>query len=73
MKTFIVYAVCAFAGASALIFVASADWLLAGAIGAGIGLGAALFVHAFPRDLAPPSERRRRSAKARDAKASDRF
>ncbi|HXC54089.1 MAG TPA: hypothetical protein VNU97_02235 [Rhizomicrobium sp.] len=65
MRKKILYTICAFLGAVGLVAAAEADWLLAAIIGAGLGLTVALVVHAYPNDLAPPSDRRHEATQRR--------
>ncbi len=61
------YLICAFLGAVALTAAAESDWLIAAIIGAGLGLVAALTVHAYPHDIAPPADRRHENTQRRKA------
>lgn len=65
MRKRTMYAICAVLGAALLLAVAESDWLLAAIIGAGLGLTAALMVHAYPHDVAPPADRRHEATQRR--------
>lgn len=58
-------------GAAILTMVADSNWLLAAAVGVGLGAVVFIFIHAYPNDIAPPADRRhentvrRRSAQQR--------
>jgi hypothetical protein len=65
MRKRTMYGLCALMGAVALIAFAESDWLLAALMGAGIGLTIALMVHAYPNDIAPPSDRRHENTQRR--------
>ncbi|MGZ5935442.1 MAG: hypothetical protein ACXWLO_01300 [Rhizomicrobium sp.] len=52
--------------------VVESGWLLAAIIGIGLGTTAALFVYAYPRDLAPPADRRHEASHGKRIKASAR-
>ena len=45
-------------GALLAVTVAEDNWLLAGVFGAALVASLWLFVHAYPRDAAPPADRR---------------
>ena len=45
-------------GAMILLLAASSNWLLAAAVGMGLGAIVFIFTHAYPDDIAPPSDRR---------------
>jgi hypothetical protein len=59
------YLLCAVLGAVVLLACAESDWLLAAITGAGLGLTVALMVHAYPNDIAPPSDRRHENSQRR--------
>ena len=65
MRKRTMYAICAILGAGLLLAVAESNWLLAVIIGAGLGLTAALMVHAYPHDVAPPADRRHEATQRR--------
>ena len=45
-------------GAVLVLLITSENWLLAAAVGMGLGAVAFLFTHAYPNDIAPPADRR---------------
>lgn len=45
-------------GAMTLLLIAESNWLLAAVIGMGLGGIFFMFTHAYPNDIAPPSDRR---------------
>ncbi len=63
----LMYSISAVLGAAVVLMVAESDWLLALIMGAGLGLTAALMVHAYPADLAPPADRRHEANQKRKA------
>ena len=65
MRKRTMYLLCAVFGAVALLAVAESNWLLALITGAGLGLTVALMVHAYPGDIAPPSDRRHEATQRR--------
>ena len=65
MRLRILYTVCAFLGAVALVAAAESDWLLAAFMGAGLGLTVALVVHSYPNNIAPPADRRHEATQRR--------
>ena len=65
MRKRTIYAICAVLGAVLLVAVAVSNWLLALITGAGLGLTAALMVHAYPNDVAPPADRRHEATQRR--------
>ena len=65
MRKRTMYAICAVLGAVVLVALAESNWLLAAITGAGLGLAAALMVHAYPNNIAPPSDRRHEATQRR--------
>jgi hypothetical protein len=63
----LMYLISAALGAGVFLTVAESNWLLALIMGAGLGLTAALVVHAYPADLAPPADRRHEASQKRKA------
>jgi hypothetical protein len=59
------YGISAAFGAVALTAVAESDWPLAALMGAGLGLTLALMIHAYPNDIAPPTDRRHENTQRR--------
>lgn len=45
-------------GAIVVLVLANSNWLLAAVIGMGLGAVMFVFTHAYPNDIAPPSDRR---------------
>ena len=54
-------------GAVLAIMLAEGDWLMAAIIGAVLVVTLWVFVHAFPRDVAPPADRRHENTLRRKA------
>lgn len=54
-------------GAILAVALAEENWLMAAIIGAVLAATLWVFVHAFPRDLAPPSDRRHENTLRRKA------
>ena len=54
-------------GAILAVALAEENWLMAAVIGAILAATLWVFVHAFPRDLAPPSDRRHENTLRRKA------
>ena len=65
MRKRTMYLLCAVLGAVVLLAMAESDWILAAITGAGLGLTVALMVHAYPNDIAPPSDRRHENSQRR--------
>ncbi len=64
------YALSAILGALVFPVIAQMnDWPLALLVGAGIGVTIALVVHAYPDDIAPPSDRRHENTQRRKTAA----
>jgi hypothetical protein len=57
-------------GAAILVVLAESNWLLAAIVGVGLGAIVFVFVHAYPHDLAPPSDRRHENAMRRRQRES---
>jgi hypothetical protein len=45
-------------GAMSVLLLAESNWLLAAVVGMGLGGIFFMFTHAYPNDIAPPSDRR---------------
>lgn len=54
-------------GAMTLTVLADSNWLLAAIVGVGLGGVVFTFVHAYPHDIAPPSDRRHENTQRRRA------
>jgi hypothetical protein len=65
MRKRFLYTVCAFFGAIAAVAAVESDWLWAAIMGALIGVTVALTAHAYPRDIAPPADRRHEATQRR--------
>ncbi len=65
MRKRTMYLFCAVLGAVLLLAAAESNWILAAITGAGLGLAVALMVHAYPSDIAPPSDRRHEASQRR--------
>jgi hypothetical protein len=50
-----------------LIVLADSNWWLAALVGVGLGAMVFTFVHAYPHDIAPPSDRRHENTQRRRA------
>jgi hypothetical protein len=50
--------ICAALGAMILVLAAESNPLLAAVVGMGVGAIVFIFTHAYPNDIAPPSDRR---------------
>jgi MFS family permease len=71
MRKRTLFAVLTAIGAMILIVFANSNWLLAAAVGVGLGLIVFVFVHAYPHDIAPPSDRRHENTLRRRAAQRD--
>lgn len=65
MSKALLYIVCAFFGAVLLVAGAQSNWFMAALMGAGLGITVALVAHTYPRDAAPPADRRHEAAMRR--------
>lgn len=65
MRKRMVFAIFMFLGMVLLVAVAESNWFLAAIIGALIGGFIAFALHAFPRDAAPPADRRHEATQRR--------
>lgn len=65
MRKRTLYGICAAFGAVALLAFTEGNLILAAIMGAGLGLTVALMVHAYPGDIAPPSDRRHENTQRR--------
>lgn len=45
-------------GAATLLLLAESNWILAAAVGMGLGGIVFMFTHSYPHDIAPPADRR---------------
>jgi hypothetical protein len=72
MRKRTVFSICALLSAVLLMAVVESGWLLAAVTGIGLGTTAALFVYAYPRDVAPPADRRHEAAHTKRIKSSAR-
>jgi hypothetical protein len=54
-------------GAVLAVAVAESNWLLAAIMGAGLVATIWVFIHAYPRDAAPPTDRRHENTQRRRA------
>ena len=54
-------------GALLLALLADSNWGLAAIVGIGLGGMVFMFVHAYPNDIAPPSDRRHENTQRRRA------
>jgi hypothetical protein len=71
MRKRTLFAVLTGAGAMILIVLANSNWLLAALVGIGLGGVGFVFVHAYPHDIAPPSDRRHENTLRRRAAQRD--
>jgi hypothetical protein len=71
MRKRTLFAVLTALGAMTLIVLANSNWLLAALVGVGLGLIVFVFVHAYPHDIAPPSDRRHENTLRRRAAQRD--
>jgi hypothetical protein len=67
MRKVLVFAICAGLGALLFINVSESDWLMAGVLGTAMGLMLALFFFVYPKDMAPPADRRYEAQRKRAA------
>ena len=67
MRKRTLFGICLATGAVLLVLVAESNWLLAGVVGMGLGALVFTFVHVYPRDIAPPSDRRHENTLRRRA------
>jgi hypothetical protein len=65
MRKRTMYLISAVLGAVILVALAEGNFLLALITGAGLGLTVAFMVHAYPNDIAPPSDRRHEATQRR--------
>jgi hypothetical protein len=61
------FAICIIFGALLLVLLASSNWGLAAVVGMGLGAMLFVFLHAYPGDIAPPSDRRHENTQRRRA------
>jgi hypothetical protein len=67
MRKRVLFAILAGLGAMIMIVFADSNWLLAAIVGVGLGVVVFTFVHAYPHDVAPPSDRRHENTQRRRA------
>lgn len=67
MRKRVMFAILAGLGAMIMIVFADSNWLLAAIVGVGLGAVVFTFVHAYPHDIAPPSDRRHENTQRRKA------
>jgi zinc transporter ZupT len=67
MRKRTLFGICVVLGALLLVLLASSDWGLAAVVGMGLGAMIFMFVHAYPNDIAPPSDRRHENTQRRRA------
>lgn len=67
MRKRVLFAILAGLGAMIMIVFADSNWLLAALVGVGLGAVVFTFVHAYPHDIAPPSDRRHENSLRRRA------
>lgn len=67
MRKRTLFAILAALGAAVLMLLADSNWLLAALVGMGLGGVVFIFVHAYPHDIAPPSDRRHENTQRRRA------
>jgi MFS family permease len=67
MRKRTIFAICVTLGALLLAVLADSNWALAAAVGIGFGAMIFMFVHAYPNDIAPPSDRRHENTQRRRA------
>ncbi|HTT97096.1 MAG TPA: hypothetical protein VMF58_03545 [Rhizomicrobium sp.] len=67
MRKRVMFAILAGLGAMLMIVFADSNWLLAAIVGVGLGAVVFTFVHAYPHDIAPPSDRRHENTQRRRA------
>lgn len=65
MRKRTVFAICVALGALLLVLLAGSNWGLAAVVGMGFGAMIFMFVHAYPHDIAPPSDRRHENTQRR--------
>jgi hypothetical protein len=71
MRKRTLFAVLTALGAMILIVLADSNWLLAALVGVGLGAVVFTFIHAYPHDIAPPSDRRHENSVRRRAAQRD--
>ncbi|MBV9991874.1 MAG: hypothetical protein JOZ72_11345 [Alphaproteobacteria bacterium] len=64
--------ICAALGAMVLLLAASSNPILAAVVGMGVGVIVFVFTHAYPNDIAPPSDRRHENTVRRRTAAAQR-
>ena len=67
MRKRVLFAILAGLGAMLMVVFADSNWLLAALVGVGLGAVVFTFVHAYPHDIAPPSDRRHENTQRRRA------
>jgi len=71
MRKRMLFAILAGLGAMIMVVLADSNWLLAAIVGVGLGGVVFTFVHAYPHDIAPPSDRRHENTLRRRAAQRD--
>jgi len=71
MRKRVLFAILAGLGAMIMVVFADSNWLLAAIVGVGLGGVVFTFVHAYPHDIAPPSDRRHENTLRRRAAQRD--
>ena len=71
MRKRVLFAILAGLGAMIMVVFADSNWLLAAIVGVGLGAMVFTFVHAYPHDIAPPSDRRHENTLRRRAAQRD--
>jgi hypothetical protein len=71
MRKRVLFAILAGLGAMIMVVLADSNWLLAAIVGVGLGGVVFTFVHAYPHDIAPPSDRRHENTLRRRAAQRD--
>jgi hypothetical protein len=67
MRKRTLFGLCVAFGALLLALLADSNWALAAIVGIGLGAMIFMFVHAYPNDIAPPSDRRHENTQRRRA------
>jgi len=71
MRKRVLFAILSGLGAMIMVVLADSNWLLAAIVGVGLGGVVFTFVHAYPHDIAPPSDRRHENTLRRRAAQRD--
>jgi hypothetical protein len=70
MRKRVLFAILAGLGAMLMVVLADSNWLLAALVGVGLGAVVFTFVHTYPHDIAPPSDRRHENTQRRRQRES---